>query len=193
MQRPAPLENGLLLFDGKLALPPLPPNWVQESSSNGGSSEFKGGDLEILQRSMAGEWKSIEKSLPRTLEFNQQHPPNIWLMAEPDEQQRGWFQPYLQVSLISHADAENLMRSVKEDFEAAAERISSDLKEITRELDLKYVAQPRDDGDHGDDGDAGDKWGPFIKFVLRTQADWRKQGDARLHALLSATRSWAIP
>lgn len=125
------IKGGIMLFGGKLILPPLNEKWIKVSHGDGSQGTFKGGDLGIFHKLSKVSWPSIEKGLRKTLQFNRDHPPNIWTTAEcsVDDEDKDVF-PYLQVSLISNAEAEELVRSVREDIEGVKKNILNDAKDI---------------------------------------------------------------
>lgn len=138
--QPVPPDGGRLLFQGKLALPPLPADWVQVSHSDGTPGRYGGGDLGLFQRLASARWNDIETSLQRTLAFNDARPPNIWITESALSGSRtGWEVPYIQVSLISRADAIDLMTAVRDDILGIGRRVSAGFEALKEGAAIEYT------------------------------------------------------
>jgi hypothetical protein len=122
-------EGGVILHDGKLALPALNASWKQLAKDNPGEPPYT--DLCLWRRKTLVSPQSIEKTHRNVLKFNRKHPPHVWVTDDYNEGEKDTsIFPFILVSLISHEEADNLVTAVRSDVENIGRIFVEEVKTI---------------------------------------------------------------
>ncbi|CAE6856040.1 hypothetical protein [Paraburkholderia domus] len=93
------------IYGGRLYVPPLPKEWTP----------FAANDLTLLALMTGGSESNIKMAMPNTFVFNQENPPKIWTIRDGDKPVVEPWISYIQISLITRDQAQELMRDVSID------------------------------------------------------------------------------